>query len=335
MKVKYYLIGIALLLVALFGYHFIAASQAEEMIDKTVQVEAQKNERISVQYSAIDVNPFAADVTIRDLTIILGDHIERANKLTFDIEYLDFVNIYIAGLSYGLDHLQEAKLTAIRPTYVNKKGLQEIKADTLEVTYSGNALDGLRSAINGTPFASSQTIDAYSSGIIFSLPNTSFSTIKAQQFQYSGSIARQQGNFWTKGNHQFRLDSLVWTPPANFQKSYSFFIKGFGYSTDAIPFEYAQLHSKPTQEANKLRIEGAINSKLALFSTSGFIILEDPLSQSKLKDIKVTASDYSDSFGNVLANIERLFSLSIPKTNGSMSLQLRGAVSNPSVVKSN
>ncbi|NGP89798.1 hypothetical protein [Fodinibius halophilus] len=333
MKKKYYFIGVAFFIVLLIGYHFFAASQAEQMIDEAIQKETQKNDAISVQYSAIQVAPFAADVTINDLTIILDNHIERANKLSFDIGYIDFLNIYVGGISYGLDHLQNLQVAAIRPTYVNKKGLEEIKADTLKISYHGNALDGLRSAINGTPFASSQTIEAQSSGLTFSIPQTTFSTVRAHHFQYSGTIAEEQANFWTEGSHQFQLDSLVWTPSTNFQNSYSFFIKGFGYPTDAIPFKSAQLHSKPTHKADGLHIEGSVRSELALFSTTGFIQLRTPLEQSKIEGMKISASEFSNSFSNVLTNIERLLSFSIPKENGSISLQLEGPISNPSIKK--
>ena len=172
MKRKYYLIGFVVLIGLIIGYHFLAASQAEEQIDKAIQQQSEKNKTISVQYSSIDVAPFAATVSIRDLTVILGDHIERAQHVQLDMNYLDFLNIYFGGLPYGLEHLTRADIQFIKPSYVNKSGLQELKLDTLSITYTGNALDGLQSSVNGTEFSSDHTIEAQSSNLTISLPKT-------------------------------------------------------------------------------------------------------------------------------------------------------------------
>lgn len=332
-KKKYYLLGFILLLIAIFGYHFFAASQAEQQIGEAIQEQSETNDSLSVQYSQIDVAPFSATVSIQDLTVIFGDHIERAQHLQLDMSYLDFLNIYIRGLDYGLEQLDQAVVTAIQPSYVNRSGREEVKLDTLNIQYTGNALDGLQSAVNGTSFGRSQTIEAQSSGLRISLPQSTLSRISADQFRYSGSISEGAQSFWKNGNHQFAMDSLMWTPSQSFQNTYSFFIKGFGYESDQIPVESLQLHSENTSQSlsDMLKIESSIRSELALVTASGFIRLQNPLGRSNYHDMTVRISDFSNSFSNVLNNIQRLLSIELPQTDGSITLQVEGTLSNPSL----
>lgn len=330
-KKKYYLLGLIILIIAIFGYHFFAASQAEQQIDKTLQEQSEANDSLSVQYSDIDVTPFSATVSIQNLTVIFGDHIERAQHLQLDISYLDFLNIYIGGLPYGLEQLNRAAITAIQPSYVNRGGLEEIKMDTLEIMYKGNALDGLRSAVNQTNYTSPQSVESQSSGLRILLPQTTLSSIVADEFRYSGSISEGHQNFWKNGSHQFSMDSLTWTPSKAFQENYSFFIKGFGYSTDEIPFQSVQLHTQTTSETNILRIESSIESELALLSGSGTIELKKPLGNSEFQNMRIRMTNFSDSFASVLSNIERLLSISLPQTNNGITLRIEGTLANPSI----
>ena len=333
MKRKYYLIGFAVFIGLLIGYHFLAASQAEEQIDKAIQEQSEKNDGISVQYSSIDVSPFAATVTIRDLTVILGDHIERAQRLQLNMSYLDFINIYFGGLDYGLEHLDKADLALLGPSYVNQSGLQEIKSDSLHITYRGKALDGLRSAVNGTTFDNAHSIEARSSKLTISLPQTPLTKLVAQQFRYSGSLDAQEKSFWRNGTHQFGMDSLVWTPSDGFQQSYSFFIKGFGYPTDAIPFQSAQLHFNPSSQNSMIRVESTLKSDLALVSGSGFIKPAIPFGSSQLHKSRISLTQLSESLTNVLDNAERLFSVKLPRSNNGISIQVEGTLSNPAIAQ--
>lgn len=322
-----------MLIAAVIGYHFFAAAQAESQIDEAIQEHADKNDSISVQYSSLDIAPFSGTVSISDLTIIFDNHIERANHLQLDISYWDFLTIYFGGLNYGLDHLSKATFTAINPTYVNKRGLQEIKSDTLTLTYRGNALDGLQSAVQGTPFSSSQSIEAFSSTVTIALPKTTFRNIKAESLQYTGTISPKKVHFWKEGNHQFRMDSITWTPSESFQDSYRFFIKGFGYPPDALPFQSAHLHTKPNSQPDIIKVESSLKSELALFSSSGYVKIKTPVKNSELQDMRLRITDFSDSFSNVLNNIERFLSISIPESNNGISLQLDGTLSNPTIAE--
>jgi len=333
MKKKYYGIGIAVFIALLVGYHFLAASQAESQIDEALQEQSEQNPRFSVQYSAVEVAPFTATLVLRNLTVVLGDHIERAQKLQLDMSYFDFLNVYFGGLPYGLENLTSAEILFVKPTYVNQDGLEEIKADSLRLRYSGNAMDGLQSAINGTPFGHRHSIEASSSELVISVPQTTLTRVTASKFRYSGSVDARTSNFWLNGNHQFGMDSLVWTPSASFQNSYSFFIKGFGYPTDAIPFQSAQLHVKPTSDINQLRMESTVKSDLALFSGSGHVALKEPFGSSQFVNTRLSLTQLSDSLKNVIGNIERLFNITLPKENDSISIRLGGTISNPEITE--
>lgn len=332
-NLKYYLIGALVVVIAIIGYHFIAASQAEQQIDKALREQTENATALSITYSAIDVAPFSADVTIDDLNIILGNHIERARQIKLDLHYLDFLNIYFGGVEYGLRNLDKTIITTVSPSYTNKAERQEIKTDSLLITYQGNALDGIRSAVNGIPYNTDQSIQIKSGSITFSVPNTLLSTLKAQRLNYSGTISKSKTNFWKEGTHNIRLDSLIWTPPESFQNKYSFFIKGFGYSNDAIPFQYAELRSEPIFQAkDTLAVESTLKSELALLTSRGNVILKKPIRNSEFRNMKISLTDFSETFGNVLQNIEKLLSITLPKTKDGITIQLQGAIDEPKII---
>ena len=331
---KYYLIGALVFAAAIIGYHFLAASQAEQEINKAIQEQTGQSNTISVQYSEIDIAPFSADITVSNLNIIFGNHIERARQLKLDLGYLDFLNIYFGGAEYGLHHLDNAIITAESPSYTNKEKRQEIKSDSLTIAYQGNALDGIQSAVNGSSFGTNHSLEIQGSNITFSVPQSLLSKVRAQKLNYSGVISKTQTSFWKEGTHHIRLDSLLWTPAESFQNKYSFFIKGFGYPTDAIPFQSAELRSKPVPQAgDTLQIESTVKSELALLTSRGNIILKNPLQDSELQNMKISLSDFSERFGNVLNNIEQLLSISLPKSKEGITIQLQGSIDNPKITK--
>ncbi|WP_445666685.1 hypothetical protein [Fodinibius sp. AD559] len=333
-NIKYYLIGALVLVIAIIGYHFLAASQAEQQIDEAIQEQIGKSNSISVQYSEINITPFSADIVISNLNIIFGNHIERAHQLKLDLGYFDFLNIYFGGTEYGLHHLNKAIITAVSSSYTNKVELQEVKSDSLTITYQGDAFDGIQSAVNGTPFGANQSIEIQGSNITFSVPRTLLSKVKAQKLNYSGTISKTQTNFWKEGTHNIRLDSLLWTPPKSFQNKYSFFIKGFGYPSDAIPFQSIELRTKPVSQADDtLEINSTVKSELALLTSRGNIILKKPLQDSEFQNMKISLSNFSETFSNVLNNIEQLLSISLPKSKEGITIQLQGSIDNPKVTE--
>ncbi|MGD8746885.1 MAG: hypothetical protein PVI44_00330 [Balneolaceae bacterium] len=332
-KKKYYFIGTIAFLGIIVGYHFYAAYEAERQIDTAIQEQTAKTNNISVEYSSIDITPFSGKVSISDLTIILGNNIERALQLQLDVSYLDFVNIYLGGTRYGLENLHKASITLIRPSYVNQSGLEEIKADTLHISYRGNALKGLLSAINGIPFGAPQHVEAQSSGLIVRLPESTLHKLVARRFSYSGDIAEGSQDFWINGRHQFGINSITWTPSDSFQNTYSFFIKGFGYPTDAIPFESAHLDFEPASQPKSILIESTVKSELALFSSSGIVNVQTPLGSSNLQNFEISITEFSDKFSQVLNNIEKLLYIALPREQDGIRLKLAGTLANPKLSK--
>lgn len=331
MKKKYYLIGFIILVGAIISYHYLAASQAEEQIDKAIQEHSEQHGNISAQYSSINIAPFAADITVRDLTVIFDNHIQRANHLALDISYLDVLNIYFGGLEYGLKNLTEVNLSAIRPSYTLTSGIQEVKSDTLVLRYQGNALDLIQQLVDSTSRSADHNIKATFSGFTTVLPGNNRSSIKAGQLQYQASIPPDQQLSLPGTAHQLSARDIVWSPTQSLQQQYSFIIKGLGYQTNAIPFKSFQITTAPADDTQLISIDGKLRSELALVSSSGFLQTYRPIGNSAFQDTKITITDLSPSFRQTLQNIEQLFSFSLPNTKKGIELPVRGTLSNPSV----
>jgi hypothetical protein len=311
----------------------IAASQAEQQINEALKKYDEQNDDISITYSLVNITPFSADLTVNDLTIIFGDHIERAHKIVVDLGYGDFLNIYFGGTKYGLKNMDYAVITAKTPSYVNRSARQEIKSDSLTIAYQGNVYDGLRNAINQTVFQHHHTIDITTKNTTISLPNISFTKATAKNIRYEGEISSPKINFWTEGTHAVQFDSLIWTPSADFQNRYSFFIKGFGYNADAIPFEYAELNTRPDSSTNQLAVKADLKSELALLSMDGNIKKLQPFTNSQFHGTQLTLSQFSEQFSSMLKNMKGLFNISLPQQDGTISIKLEGTVSDPRIVK--
>lgn len=332
-KSKYTLIAIVLILVAITGYHFYAAAQAEEQIQFLIEEQASKAGSISVQYSSLDVTPFTSKVQFRDVTIVFGNHIERAKELTVDLAYLDVLGIYIRGTEYGLEHLHSAYALLVKPSYVNKSNLRQISADSLHLRFNGQALDGIRAAIVDTAFSKNQQLQIDGTGLSLQLPQTSVPRFRAQTFNYTGSISAGKNSFWEEGSHEVTMDSLAITPAESFQNNYGFFLQGFGYATDSVPFRSASFSSAPQPQPGVLQITSDLKSELALVSAKGEVTLHQPLGTSSLDQTTITISEFSPSFKKVLENIEKLLSISLPRQNDGIVIQVGGTLSNPMITQ--
>lgn len=331
MKKKYFFTGLIVLVIALFGYHLYAAAEAERQINKTIQEQTAEADLISVRYSSIEVAPFSGKVSFNDLTVVFEDHIQRAQKFIFDIGYLDFLNIYFGGLSYGLDQLDQAKITLRQPSYLNQKSLYEIKMDTLQIFYQGNVLDALLAAINDTAFSVDHSVEARSTQLMIRFPGTLISKIAAESFSYLGKVPEGEKSYWKGAIHRFSADSLIWQPSEFFQNTYRFFIRGFGYPTDTIPIQSLQLYSEPVSQQDTLYIKTRLQSEFAQLSVEGFIDLNEPLSTSQLNKMEITLTELSRAFENVLQNVEQLLSISLPRDSTGIVLEVDGTLENPKI----
>ena len=345
MKRKHaYLAAVIALGAALLAYHYYAASEAETQIGQALQEQASRDSLpLSIQYSNLSIAPFTATITLDDLTFIMGEHIERARRLQIDMGYADFLNIYFGGVRYGLQKLTAFDVLMVNPSYVNRAGLQEIKADSLSMTFNGNALEALQYAIDRKAFKTAQRIEMQGSNLTFTLPGTAIGKIQTNGLFYSGKADSGSTSFWKQANHRLQLESLVWTPSREFQQTYRFFIKGFGYETDAIPFSRAMLHLKPieseelVQELEKeyanqiLGVDSELHSELFLAGVRGQIILDEPIGESRYRDMQLSLTNLSDQFSNVLNNLEQLFSFRLPQEDGKVTLQVEGVLASPSI----
>lgn len=330
---KYYLTGALVLITGIIIYHYFAASQAEQQIEEALQKYSASEKRISISHSSIDITPFWADVTIENLAVIFGSHIERSKEISLDIDYLDFLNIYFAGPEYALKKLNTATLTAISPSYTNRKKRQELKTDTLIINYNGNAFDALNNAINGVPFENKQSVKIKSQNFALSLPGTELSKVNTQNLEYTGEVRSASTSFWLDGNHHIRLDSLTWTPEESFQNKYSFFIKGLGYNIDAIPFQHGEFKSQAVSNGDTLKMNAHLKSELALLSASGVINIKKPFLNSQFSDTNLSLSEFSDRFNNILSNIEQLLGTSLSKENGTLTFTLTGTLADPKIMQ--
>src|SRR5699024_4885566 len=321
------------LAVLIIGYHFYAASQAENQITQLIEQQTAQRGDISVQYSDIEVTPFTGKFIISDLTIIFGNHIERTKEITVDLAYLDVLNFYLGGTEYALKHLYEAEALLLKPSYINKANFHQLSSDSLHLHFSGQVLDAIRSAVSDTAFSHNQQIQARGSHLNLQVPQTLITGFKANHFTYSGSVDAGKKLFWQEGNQKITMDSLTWTPMPSFQENYRFIIQGFEYQPDAIPFQTAEFRASPAAGSDLMEIHAELKSELALVSADSKIELSQPTGTSRLQDARITVTDFSPSFKRVLENVEQLLSISLPRNEQGIVIPLKGTLANPQIGK--
>lgn len=332
-KLLYSLIGIGVLILAIIGYHFYAANQAEQQIEMLIEQQTDTANAPVVEYSSLKVTPFSGKVIMRDLTIVMNQHIERADKLTIDLSYIDALKFYTGGTEYALENIYSGKANLINPSYLNQSKQHRVSAEQLQLFFEGQALDAIRTAVVDTVYSVSQHFRAEGTKLQMEFPNTLVSGLKANTFQYQGSIGPNNIDYWRQGVHEVTMDSLTWTPLASFQENYNFVIKGFGYAPDAIPFKSANFTSKPDSASNRLYIHSELKAELAQVTAKGYLDPQQSLAQSQLEEASITIDNFSDSFERVLQNAQKLFSFSLNQRNGAIIFDIRGTVDDPTVSK--
>ncbi|GAA5523376.1 hypothetical protein LQ318_16380 [Aliifodinibius salicampi] len=332
-KLLYSLIGFGVLILAIIGYHFYAANQAEQQIEMLIEQQTDTANAPVVEYSSLKVTPFSGKVIMRDLTIVMNQHIERADKLTIDLSYIDALKFYTGGTEYALENIYSGKANLINPSYLNQSKQHRVSAEQLQLFFEGQALDAIRTAVLDTAYSVSQHFRAEGTKLQMEFPNTLVSGLKANTFQYQGSIESNNVDYWRQGVHEVTMDSLTWTPLASFQENYNFFIKGFGYAPDAIPFKSASFTSKPDSASNRLYIHSELKAELAQVTAKGYLDPQQSLAQSQLEEASITIDNFSDSFERVLQNAQKLFSFSLNQRNGAIVFDIRGTMDDPNVSK--
>jgi hypothetical protein len=331
---KYYVIGFFILLCALFAYHFYAAENAEENIDTSIQeITSSLKPPLSVSYSSMEVSPFSGDITFRDLNIIRDQDIRRARSLRFDFSYLDFVNISLFGPEYGLKKIGSGNIIFDRLSFTNRARLTEIKLDSLYASYSGDLWDLLRSAYKDTATVSTHNLRASGRQFTLSRPDD-IGIIKADTLFLENSLSDQSNQRSLSGNGSFH--QLTWNPPASFGDRYRFFIQGFGYQADSIPFREAEVDFAYDFEDNRLSISNMnLSSELFTGTLAGDLQVDSAsIAGSSIENATIRFNNLSPQLQNVLSNAEKLFGIKIPMADGNLSMGVSGTLAKPTVILS-
>jgi hypothetical protein len=332
---RYILIAILVLLAGLFAFHFIAANQAEKQIDNTIQMQADSaGTALSVQYSSIEVSPFSGDVEFSDITVVQGNNIERSSELMVDLRYLDFLNIYIGGLEYGLEKLYAADLHLEKPTYLNRQTMQEYSMAAAEINYTGNMLDGIRTVFAGQPQDRRHQIDIAGTQLRYSRPNPIIGTYRSDSVFLHLEYPKA-GTEDTATSNVLEFKNIIWSPPSRIQKKYGFFIQGFGYPLDALPvpsvrFSFSDINRDEIAVSN-----GSAETDLFTMQFKGTVLRKTTWAEARLAPLTLSMVELSDQFENVLSNVEQLLGIDIPKKEDRIGFQLRGPVVNPRISGSN
>ncbi len=327
---KSILIGILVLIVGLFAFHFFAANQAEKQIDTAIQMQADSaGTALSVQYSSIEVSPFSGDIAFSDITVIQGNDIERSARLMVDLRYLDFLNIYLGGLEYGLEKLYAADMHLEKVSYLDRATMQEYSMATATVNYTGNMLDGIRTLFAGQPRSHRHQIDVNGTQLRYSRPKPIIGTFRSDsaslRLEYPKTTEENQD---VTNSIQFK--NITWSPPSRIQKKYGFFIQGFGYPLDAIPFSSTSTSFSLEEDRIQIR-DGQTRNDLFTLEFSGNIVKDSTWSGARLAPLNLRIVEPSEQFRNVLSNIEQLLGVSLSKGQNQIRFQLRGPITNPNI----
>lgn len=330
---KFIFITLLVLLIGLFAFHFIAANQAESTIDKTIQEQVEASPAsLSVQYSSIDISPFSGDIQFNDITIVEGNDIERTRKMNIDLRYLDFLNIYLGGVEYGLKNINSADIILSRTSYLNRQSLQEYSIDTLSIQYSGNMWDAVQSIFTKQATAFNHTVNMSGANGRYTKPNSSVGTFMADS-AFSRFEIPEGSTQWRKdGNHRFTFKKIDWKPPVSFQNKYGFFIQGFGYKIDAVPIREFGASYQMVSDSLIMVSEGKASTELFTANFEGSISADSVWADAEYDPLNVSLVDFSTDFANFLTNLEQLLGIELPgSTNGKeIQFQLVGPVEQPS-----
>ena len=329
---KYYVIGLLILVSGLFAYHFYAANNAETNLDTSIkEITASVVPALNVSYSNIDISPFSGDIHFTDLNIIRNQDIRRVGSVRFDFSYLDFLNISIFGPEYGLKRINSGKIRLKQVSLTNRESLAELKIDSLVVDYRGDLWNLLAAGFKNSTEATSHIFDASGTGFIFSRPDI-LGVFKADTLLFDNNLETNQKDHSVAGNTS--LLGITWNPPQAFRDKYQFFIKGFGYQENSIPFREASAIYGYESETNLLSINKLeLESELFTGSLSGDIRLDSlSFAESQIRETSIQVGNLSRQLQNFLSNAEKLFGVKIPMVENQLSIEVTGTVGKPDFV---
>ncbi len=328
MKKRYYFYGLLVLVLLFIAYNYYSAEQAEENISELIQTEIEKSGAlISVQYSEIDISPFRGNIRFEDVTVTQPNSYKRANSLTLDLTYFDFLKFNFGGIEYGLKHLSNALLILDSPSYVNRNTLAEAGFKSLKIHYSGEMWDAIQNYFTAQPVTHSHTVAIMGAEARYSKPQSAIGSFRSDSLSAQLTIPEDL-NFENTEPNSIQLTNIIWSPPTGFQNKYAFFIQGFGFEMDSIPFSEAGFSFAMNNEQLEVT-DGSIVMNLFTLTFRGTVETEPT---ARFSPLRLRADELSPQFKNVLRNVEQLLGTSIPMTDDGLRLQLAGPISDPRII---
>lgn len=317
-----------ILILALWGYHFLAANQAERDIDQAIQEQAGQLEPApSIKYESIRIQPFAGDITFHEANIMHDQSIYRFTDARFDLTYWDFLNIYFRGAEAGLAQIERANFDITDFSLVQRDTRTEVNTDSLHSRYDGNLLDGLQTLITGQPTQNRHQYAATAYAFRLNLPQAGAGSLRTDSLHWSSTYPDSSQNLFEQGNHSLDLYAIQWNPPESVTDKYGFFIRGFDYEENNLPFDSLKVEY---QSEDEIRKEIAIGLFAEPFDIEGdgFIRLnEQVLRESEIEEYEIALTNPSEQVQNMLANAERMFDFELPRKDGNPVLRLQGPLS--------
>ncbi|MDX1636999.1 MAG: hypothetical protein R3281_03445 [Balneolaceae bacterium] len=330
-KKTFIVTGLLLVLAAgILAYHFYAAASAEETLDNTIrELSGRADTTLSINYSGIEVSPFSGDIRISDITVIRSQNIQRASRADLDLGYADFLNFMIWGAEAGLKRVTSGKLIIGDLSYTNRSSFTEVKLDSLSVDYSGNLWNLIVLGVTGGNAQIEHTFRAVGNRFRYYQPESTAGAVTADSLHLNLLFGSHGST--SSFTNRVRLRHITWNPPENIQEKYRFFIQGFGYETDAIPFRELLAdveYGSGTGIVNLSEIK--ITSELFTIALEGELLLHaNELSRSELRNTSVRLYEMSSRFQNVLQQIGKLTGLKFPEAGEQMQVRVKGPLTAP------
>ncbi len=328
MKKRYFFYGLLVLLILFIAYNYYSADEAEENITKLIKEQVDEpRANISIQYSAVDVSPFAGNIRFEDVTVVQPETIRRVGSLTLDLTYFDFLKFNFGGIEYGLKHLSDAILILNEAAYINRQTRAEVSFNRLFIDYSGDLWDAVEGYFTAIPYDQSHTLTISGSNAVYWKPQSSAGTFTADSVYMHHTFTARKTPLTDEENSVY-LSDIVWSPPESFQQKYAFFIQGFGLAADSVSFDEAGFSYFSNDERIQIT-DGII--EMSLF-TADFYGVVDKEPVTTFSPLYVEISELSPQLVRVLQNLKQLFDLPIPLNGGEIQFRLRGPVTDPEII---
>lgn len=319
-----------LLILGLWGYHLLAANQAERDIAEALQqLETESETGMSISHSDISVHPFSGDIEFMDINFIDDEHILRSSSILFDLTYFNFLTIYFRGAKYGLQNLEDVSSEIENPSAIFRSTISEYKAETLVLNYEGNFFDLIVHFVREAPFELSHRFDASMNNFRYVNDNASWGTFDADSISIQVNIPAGATSLAHGEKIFIKSSEITWHPPESVQKKYGFFIRGFEYDPDNLPVDSLHFQlARAETTGNKVM---NIDLYTELFHVRSIVELAtgDSLwSQAQLENGRIFLVESSTQFRNFLENAQSLLGISPPDSTEPV-IEFSGPLADP------